>query len=136
MNEQLDLVINDGGRSKYFSGKNVRDCVTRAIAIAAEKDYKEVYDYIFKFCGRTPRNGVLKKDAKKLMKVLGYKWVPLTFLGIGVKNHLRKNELPMDKRIICSCSGHFVAVINGKVHDTFDCRYNGNRAVYGYWIVK
>ncbi len=37
-------VYNDGGRSNYFTGKGVGDCVARAIAIASGIDYKEVYD--------------------------------------------------------------------------------------------
>ena len=37
-------VYNDGGRSNYFTGKSVGDCVARAITIASGIDYKEVYD--------------------------------------------------------------------------------------------
>ena len=41
-------VYNDGGRSNYFTGKKVGDCVTRAVAIASGIDYKEVYDTLAK----------------------------------------------------------------------------------------
>lgn len=37
-------VYNDGGRSNYFKGKKVGDCVARAVAIASGIDYKKVYD--------------------------------------------------------------------------------------------
>ncbi len=43
----IDYKYNDGGRSKYFKGTG-GDCVTRAIAIATGKDYKEVYDILAK----------------------------------------------------------------------------------------
>ena len=36
---QLELKLTDGGRSKYYKCNDVRDCVTRAIAIASGKDY-------------------------------------------------------------------------------------------------
>ncbi len=37
---------SDGGRSKYFKGINAGDCVCRAISIAENKDYKDVYNMI------------------------------------------------------------------------------------------
>ena len=40
----MKFVYSDGGRSKYFKGKNVGDCVTRAICNATGLDYKKVYD--------------------------------------------------------------------------------------------
>ena len=45
----MEWKYNDGGRSKYFSAKRVNDCVVRSIAIATNKDYKEVYQTIKKF---------------------------------------------------------------------------------------
>lgn len=39
----MKWVQTDGGRHNYFKGRT-GDCVTRAVAIARIKDYKEVYD--------------------------------------------------------------------------------------------
>lgn len=134
---QLDFQFNDGGRSKYYKATKVDDCVTRAIAIATERDYKEVYNLIKSYMkGATPRNGVLKKIIVEVMNDLGCEWVAKMKIGSGCTTHLRKGEIPMDKRIICSCSGHLVAVINGVINDTYNCARGGNRCVYGYWIVK
>ena len=44
----INHFYNDGGRSKYFKGEKVGDCVVRAIAVAANLDYKEVYDELWK----------------------------------------------------------------------------------------
>ena len=50
-----NFIYNDGGRSKYFKG-DADDCVTRAIAIALNTDYKLIYDTNKKLLGYTPRN--------------------------------------------------------------------------------
>jgi hypothetical protein len=41
---------------------------------------------------------------------------------------------------VCNVSKHFTAVIDGRLHDTYDCSRNGNdcsrngkRCVYGYY---
>src|SRR5574344_829945 len=121
---------NDGGRSLYFKGKDVYDCVVRAAAIATDMDYKIVYDMIMKISGKTPRNGVDKNTTRKLMSCLGGKWVACMGIGTGCKVHLKKEELPHGK-IICNLSGHVVAVIDGVIQDTSDPSRNGNRCVYG-----
>lgn len=130
--EQIKFKYNDGGRAKYFTATKVGDCVTRAIAIAAQKDYKEVYDTISKLVGYSPRNGIYSKDTKRILKAFGGKWTATMGIGTGCTTHLRSNELPMG-RIVCNCSGHLTAVIDGVLNDTHDCSRNGNRCVYGYW---
>lgn len=50
-----NFIYNDGGRSRYFKG-DAGDCVTRAIAIALNTDYKLIYDTNKKLLGYTPRN--------------------------------------------------------------------------------
>lgn len=129
----MNVVYNDGGRSKYFKGR-VGDCVTRAIAIASGRDYKEVYDELAKIGKCSPRNGVMPNVYKKYLAKHGYKWVCLATFGKGVTNHLKDGEIPMQGSIICNCSRHLVAVVDGVVNDTHDPTRNGTRAVYGYWI--
>ena len=127
--------MDDGGRSKYFKAANVGDCVVRAIAIASKRDYKEVYNLVRKVSGNTPRNGVFtKREAfKNFMRELGFVWKPTMKVGEGCTTHLESGEIPMHSRIICVCSRHWVAVINGVIHDTYDSSRNGSRCVYGYW---
>ena len=129
----------DGGRSRYFKGKDAGDCVTRAIAIAADLDYKYVYDKCaeieYKRTGkRSARNGVLTQDPlfKQMMRDLGFFWTPTMKIGSGCKVHLRPDELPSG-RLVCNLSKHSVAVIEGVVYDTHDCTRGGTRCVYGYW---
>lgn len=131
--DKLAFQYNDGGRSKYFKAENVGDCSTRAIAIASGRDYKEVYNLLRRLSRTSPRNGVDRKWVDKAARLLGGKWRACMTIGSGCQVHLRPNEVPMDKRIVCSCSGHNVAVINGVIHDTYDPSRDGTRCVYGYW---
>ena len=130
-----NFVYNDGGRSKYFKASDVGDCVVRAFAIASGRDYKEVYDLAKSVCkkGESPRNGLKKAQCNKLGAMLGGKWVTCMTIGSGCKVHLNADELPKG-RIVCSCSKHLVAMIDGVVNDTYDSTREGNRCVYGYWV--
>ena len=132
---KLNYINDDGGRSKYFAANNVGDCVTRAIAIATQRDYKEVYDEISQFLGYTPRNGVKHNDTKRVMDHLGFEWHSTMGIGTGCQVHLAQGEVPMDQPIVCNCSGYLVAVINGNLRDTYDSSRDGTRCVYGYWTL-
>ena len=135
-------IYDDGGREAAgFKGK-AGDCVARAVAIASGKPYAEIYDILAEGMGtqrkatkgRSARNGVStsRKWFKDYMASLGFVFVPTMGIGTGCKVHLRDGDLPMG-RIIARVSRHYVAVIDGVLHDTFDASRNGTRCVYGYW---
>lgn len=134
-----DFKFSDGGRSKYFKGLT-GDCVTRAISIATNKDYKEVYNEMSKGMKlvtgtRSARNGVNKKVYHKYLTENGFKWVPTMKIGQGCKVHLRKNELPKGI-LITRLSKHLSCVIDGVIYDTYNPNSNrlSDRCVYGYYI--
>lgn len=139
----MEWIYDDGGRAAAGFKGTTGDCVCRAIAIATEKPYKEVYDTINEF-GRlerltkrrksksSARTGVHIGTIRKVMEHYGWKWHATMQIGQGCKVHLREDELPKG-RIICSVSKHEVAVIDGVVHDTYDSTRDGNRCVYGYY---
>ena len=139
----MDFVFDDGGREAAgFKGKT-GDCVCRAIAIATEMPYKEVYDLINETAkseraskrkrGKSSaRTGVYIGTIRKVMERLGWKWHPTMAIGKGCTVHLRKDELPSG-RLVVSVSRHEAAVIDGVVHDTYDCTRDGSRCVYGYY---
>jgi len=139
---QATWVYSDGGRSAYFTGKKVGDCVTRAVAIASGMDYKKVYNTFAKLeanrgRSRSAKNGVRTqtKAFKDQMREWGFEWVATMFIGSGCQVHLKADELPKG-RLVCMLSRHAAAVIDGVVNDTYDCSRNGSRCVYGYWIYK
>ena len=140
----MQFKFNDGGRKAAGFKGETGDCVCRAIAIATEKPYREIYDLINEFSKKertgkrktgksNARTGVYPKTTRKVMEYLGWKWVPTMTIGSGCKVHLRSDELPTG-RIVCKVSNHCVAVIDGVLNDTYDCSRCGKRCVYGYYI--
>lgn len=154
----LPWVADDGGRARApgFGGTApARDCVPRAIAIAAERPYATVYAELAGLArvvaearrrrrlitgerrdpgpARAPRSGVEHKVTHAYLEDhLGWTWTPTMSIGSGTTVHLREGELPAG-RLVVQCSRHLVAVIDGVVHDTADPCRGGTRAVYGYW---
>ena len=137
-NEVTNFKFNDGGReSSGYQGKT-SDCVVRAIAIATNKKYEDVYNDLAiemkKINGkRTIRNGVVKKVYHKYITNNGFKWIPCMSIGSGCKVHLKSEELPSGT-LIASLSKHLCCVIDGVINDTYDCSREGTRCVYGYYI--
>ena len=149
----LELKINDGGRAAAGYKGQAGDCVVRSIAIATGMPYQKVYDDLFKANQEfrntsktklarslkerhdSPRSGTHRVVLKNYLEKLGRKWTPTMFIGQGCKVHLKKEELPMCTLIV-SCSKHLTVVINGVLHDIFDCSRNGTRCVYGYWTKR
>lgn len=140
----MKWVYDDGGRSNYFKGVT-GDCVCRAISIAMNKDYKEIYDLINMYAeeyrntensedNSHARYGVSKELTHKILTDLGYKWIPKMFFGKGCKTHLRDGEIPKKGNIIVCVSKHLTCVKNNVIYDTFDPSRKGNRCVYGLYI--
>jgi hypothetical protein len=117
--------------------------VTRAVAIATGKPYREVYDELNQLAKRerprngrsrtSARNGISKATTRRYMEQAGYRWVPTMEVGSGCQVHLDARELP-GGCLVVSVSKHLVAVIDGVVRDTADPTRGGSRCVYGYWI--
>lgn len=139
----IEWVYDDGGRAEAGYKGTAGDCVCRAIAIAAEMPYKDVYDLINAFGAKeritknrktksSARNGVWKETVRKVMAHLGFVWHPVMKIGSGCTMHLYSDELP-GGRLVVSVSHHEVAVIDGVIHDTYDCTRDGTRCVYGYY---
>jgi hypothetical protein len=138
----LPFAYDDGGRAAAGYRGNTRDCVCRAIAIATQIPYQEVYDELALLAkaersryGRkrsSPRLGVARRTFEQFLLARKWTWTPTMQIGSGCKIHLRPGELPPG-RLIVAVSHHVVAVIDGVVHDTYDPCRSGTRCVYGYW---
>lgn len=135
--------FNGGGRAAAGFKGTAGDCVVRAISIAAELPYQEVYDGINNAAigerrGKrkrgvsSARTGVYKDTIHRYMKLLGWHWTPTMAIGQGCKVHLRAAELPTG-RLVVNVSKHTVAVIDGVLHDNHDSSRGGMRCVYGYY---
>lgn len=150
MGESMIFLSDDGGRAAAGFKGDAGDCVTRAIAIATEIPYQQVYDALraraetyaashrsrtarqIALRGSSPRDGVFSEISRSYLLELGWARQPTMQIGSGCKVHLRADELPSG-RLIVNVSRHLVAVINGVIHDTHDCSRRGSRCVYGYW---
>lgn len=134
------FVHDDGGRRAAGYNGHAGDCVVRAVAIATQRPYREVYDELSEACrrsrikraGRSARDGVPMPILKRYMDERGWKWTPTMSIGSGTTVHLKADELPSG-RIIARLSRHVVAVVDGVVHDVYDPARDGTRAVYGYF---
>ena len=135
--------FHDGGRAAAGYRGKAGDCVVRAIAIATERPYQEIYELVNRAATRertgkrkrgisNARTGVYRVSIHRVMDELGWEWTPTMQIGSGCKVHLRDGELPMG-RLIVSVSKHMVAVIDGVIQDTHDPSRRGKRCVYGYW---
>lgn len=147
----MKFVYDDGGRKDAGRRGLTRDCVCRAIAIATERPYKEIYEELNDLCyqlrygrnqlaysiamGRkySAREGVPTKVIRSYFDSIGWNWTPTMGIGTGCKVHLRDNEIPMTGRIVVNLSRHLCAVIDGVIHDNHDPSRGGTRCVYGYW---
>ena len=140
------MLFNDGGREAAGYKGVAGDCFTRAVAIAAELPYQEVYNTANEFGQRermskrrksksSARTGVHGPTARRIMESLKFGWTPTMGIGTGCQVHLKPDELPSG-RIVVSLSGHYAAVVDGVLHDTYDCSREETRCVYGYWTVK
>jgi hypothetical protein len=134
----------DGGRAAAGYKGLAEDCACRALAIAAEIQYRTAYDLINAFCadvkGRkkrwgksSARTGVHHLIYHRVLAHLGWKWTPTKKIGSSARVRVRSDELPKG-RLILSLSRHYAAFIDGELLDNHDSSRDGTRLVYGYWI--
>ncbi len=122
---------NDGGRAASGRKGSAGDCGVRAMAIALGRDYDECYKELAqanKDAGKAKsmRRGIMKSDFEKVLARYGWVWCPAPKFD-GRK--ARCSDMPKGA-VIARQAKHFVAVIDGQPHDTWDC---SEKMVYGYW---
>jgi len=120
----------DGGRSKYYTLKNVGDCVIRAIAIATERDYKEVVEDTWDFSRKYGCPINWKDVYIPYLESLGWEKVSSPkFKGRKAK----AKDLPKKGRYMMRQVHHLSALVDGVVHDIWD---TSNKMVYCYYCKK
>jgi hypothetical protein len=139
----LYWMYDDGGRADAGYKGGTGDCFVRAVAIATERPYREVYDLTNAIAKTEPRSktrrgqsnarlGVHRWTADRVCAQLGLEWTPTMKIGSGTTVHVRADELPAG-RLVLSLSRHYAAFVDGLLHDTYDVSREGTRAVYGYY---
>lgn len=141
----LPYTYSDGGRSAAGFRGEAGDCFVRAAAIASGLNYTDVYDLVTveaakerrskKKRGRSsPRTGVYKSTAERVLLLLGFSKVSVMSVGTGCTTHMRRDEIPDKGKIVVVLSKHYAAVVDGVVMDTYDPSRDGDRCVYSYWV--
>ena len=119
----------DGGRSKYYTLKDVGDCVVRAIAVATDRDYKEVVEDTWKFSRKYGCPINWKDVYVPYLESIGWEKVSSPkFKGKKAK----AKDLPKG-RYIMRQANHLSALVDGVIHDIWD---TSNKMVYCYYRKK
>jgi hypothetical protein len=146
-------VEDDGGRAAAGYDDVDGGCVPRAIAIATGKPYREVHDALVAAAtayaeahrdpvaewikegrdgrGFDPDHGCYPAVYRPYLESLGWQFTSTR----DQKVRLRADELPSGK-VIAQVHQHLVAVIDGKIRDTYDSGGGGRRPVKGYYAYK
>jgi hypothetical protein len=140
----MKWVFDDGGRAAAgYKGSASGDCAVRAIAIAMQRPYADVYAELADVSryerpskrrrGHShPRTGMHRVTIRDYLETNGWTWTPTMKIGTGCRVHLRKHELPTG-RLVVAVSRHYTAVVDGVIRDSFDPSRGGTRCVYGYF---
>lgn len=132
--------LHDGGRFAAGYKGLADDCVCRALAIALQRKYEDVYREIALVAkenghkGYSARKGMPKELTAVVMNHFGFTWVPLIIPRRQARPKLASAELPSG-RIICKVSRHVCAVVDQVIWDNHDPQREGDRLVYGYWVL-
>ena len=121
----MKWVYNDGGRFAAGYQYHVNDCVCRALSIVTERPYQSPADV--ENVGRSESSG--RGGYPQYLTSLGFEWFPCTDIV-----HFSADELPQG-RIVVQIKEHLAAVINGVLHDTYDCSRKGTVPIKGYWAL-
>lgn len=126
---------NDGGRLEAGHLGGASDCVTRALSIYAigrgphdriADAYRAVFNEIRAIEPNAEREGinVFGAEFTAYMGRSGFVFIPLRY-------PIALRDFPVGHDFIVLTKNHVVAVMDGVVNDTFDCR---DEMARGYWI--
>lgn len=150
----MPWIYDDGGRKASGFVGHVDDCVCRSISIATGMPYRDIYDQLnelgkreYKTKGRrrsSARRGVRRVTYDRLLRDLGWTWVPTRAFAKPPSVYLCHDDLPPG-RLIVRVSKHMTCVVDHVIRDTFDPQRitqivedgvtrHARRTVYGYYV--
>jgi hypothetical protein len=138
----IPYVYDDGGRKAAGFKGHTGDCACRALAIVTGEPYKSVYEALIEAARRErpygtrkrshPRTGYHRATYDRHLRTLGFTWTPTATFGSTQRVHMDAAEVPPGRHIL-RLRRHFVALIDGVIHDTFEPNHTRANCVYGYW---
>jgi hypothetical protein len=126
----MNWYYHDGGRKQAGYGKAKGDCVTRAIAIITNLPYINTYELVNRYCSMernrksSASEGVSKKTIDRIMKNLGFTWIPKRF---------KWGEERIEGKVILNLSAHVIPVVGEKYYDISPNQIKKGEMIYGYW---
>ena len=113
--------------NKNAVGKFVNDCVVRAVSTAECITWDEAYD---KLSDLAQEQGTLLDDSNFVESYLDNRYRRVMHYSKTVGEFAE--EYPHGIYLV-TMPNHITVIINGAVHDTFDCR---NREMWCAWLVE
>jgi len=136
----MNFVYSDGGRAAGgFKGRS-SDCVVRAIAIALDLDYRDVYADLKKMTVEST-SGLERGISGGVYPPTYHEYLEgLNIYPVRVSSGYLK-DIPKTGTYIAVTSGHLVTIVNGVAHDTFDSTKSkrtkcGSPKIEGYFLIK
>lgn len=116
---------------KYYNananGNFVNDCVIRAISVAENKSWSDMYDELSRIA---KRHGILLDDVNFVEPLLDYRYDRIkTFHGETVGDFVEDHS---NGTFLITMPNHITVLKDGSIYDTFDCR---NRVLRNAWRV-
>ena len=124
---------DDGGRSKYFSSKNIGDCVIRAFSIALDQDYKVTMGEMFKLgleMGDLPNSHPVWKAYAEQKGFVRHS-TPKDKRGKKMSIRNWSADAPNGSVLVLTRE-HLVAVVDNVQRDT----WLDERTVSSYWVLE
>lgn len=131
------MIVVASRNYKYFQPNkmdlkdNYGDCAIRCICKAEEMKWLDAYDMMWKISREVMCPMNCKHGFEHILKSLGY-----TYTGISNKKGSKRptvDKFAKENKTgthICVVANHYVAVVDGMYHDTWD---SGECSLYGYW---
>jgi hypothetical protein len=123
----------DGGRrSAGAKTEKTSDCVIRAIAIALELPYAQVWDDLHAIGRKSFEYANNRRVYRSYLESKGWKWTTVLKRGVP-RLPLNKSKLPKGRIIAhvrAGFQGHLAAVVNGVVYDTWN---SSGCILHGYY---
>ena len=129
----MNFVWNDGGRSASGFVGTTGDCVTRAIAVATGRSYREVYDELGQRALKSPRNGVPVDVAEAYLADRSWQSKVVERDMRFVPQLLPRGVVIVHLTDARGRQGHICVVIDHVIHDTWDATEDGCYFVRQYW---
>ncbi len=115
-------------------GKKTGDCVVRALALALDRDYYDVYSDLYELSVSLGFIVNDKRVEERYLKSLGFIKHKQPKKPNGKKYLVGEiDRLCRDEVIVISCAHHLTTVRSGVVYDTWDCR---SKCISNYYTLN